>query len=565
MKFAVNFLAYIRHRLDTHKICVLFLSFFIFLFNLNSQAQKRLDFEANLVTEIAQYQPIDIVFKVKKLNNSFDLIFGANFKNDEGKNTQIEGFYDGNNQFVLRFSASKIGNYSFETYSSNTELSGLKGQIKITQNTNPNLHGALTISRRNPQKLVYEDNTSVFALAFECDWLFALDYDNKTDIPKTKQLIKTIKENGFNQVVMNVYAYDVGWKIDPNTPKEYFYGRPNYSVFEGTNEQPDFEKLNINFFKNFDRTINELNQNGINAHLMIYVWNKKVNWPAMYSKADNQYFDYVIKRYQAFPNIIWDVSKEALDYGRCDIPYINERISRIRQKDAFKRLITVHDYEYCSREPDKVDIISIQNWRNDLYSLSLEALQKHPTKPVMNIEHGGYEKAPYFSFVGNYTNPETCIIRNYENVFAGLYSCYYWQNTSWNILIHNPLDPNNTFEKPRFDYYKHLQSFFSKYDFSKLNVYKPKLTTNGRLGNDNLASSGYPLTDDNGTYLYLVPASNDQINVVIPKPKTGKMEVEWFNIFTGEFKKLENADWWNWRGFESPWRGQTSILILKNV
>jgi len=42
----------------------------------------------------------------------------------------------------------------------------------------------------------------------------------------------------------------------------------------------------------------------------------------MHSAEDNRYFDYVIKRYQAFPNIIWDVSKEALDYGRCDIPYI---------------------------------------------------------------------------------------------------------------------------------------------------------------------------------------------------------------------------------------------------
>jgi hypothetical protein len=547
--------------MNKSKLILLFFS----LLNLKSLGQKKHDFVANQNIETPQYQPVDVVYKAKHVNNPLELAFGANVKNEEGKSLQIEGFYNDNNQFIIRFSASKTGIYSFETYSSNPELSGLRGQIKVTQNANPNLHGGLTISKRNPQKLAYEDSTSAFALAFECDWLFALDYENKNDIPKTKQLISTIKENGFNQVVMNVYAYDVGWKIDEKTPKEYFYGRPNYTVFEGTNENPDFEKLNINFFKNFDRVIHELNQNGINAHVMIYVWNKKVNWATMYSKADNQYFDYVIKRYQAFPNIIWDISKEALDYGRCDIPYINERIARIRQKDAYKRLVTVHDYEYCSREPDKVDVISIQNWRNDLYSLSLEALQKHPTKPVMNIEHGGYEKAPYFSFAGNYTNPETLIIRNYENVFAGLYSCYYWQNTSWNILIHNPLDSKLTFDKPRFDYYKHLQNFFGKYDFTKLNPYKPKLTTNGRFGNDNFASSGYPLTDDKGTFLYLVPASNDLINVVIPKPQSGKMEVEWFNIFTGEFKKMENADWWNWRGFESPWKGQYSVLILKSI
>src|SRR5690606_11877931 len=108
------------------------------------------------------------------------------------------------------------------------------------------------------------------------------------------------------------------------------------------NDNPDFSKLNIEFFKHFDRVMNHLYEKGIVAHLMIYVWNKEVNWPAMYSKDDNRFFDYVIKRYQGYSNMIWDVSKEALDYGRCDIPYINERIERIRRADAYNRLITVH-------------------------------------------------------------------------------------------------------------------------------------------------------------------------------------------------------------------------------
>ncbi|MDZ7605444.1 MAG: hypothetical protein U5K79_07600 [Cyclobacteriaceae bacterium] len=98
--------------------------------------------------------------------------------------------------------------------------------------------------------------------------------------------------------------------------------------------------------------------------------------------------------------------------------------------DAYNRLITVHDYEYCSREADRVDFISIQNWRSDLYSLTLEAYLKHSDKPVMNIEHGGYEEGPYLTFEGNYVNAETCLTRNYECVFAGVYSTYYWQNTS---------------------------------------------------------------------------------------------------------------------------------------
>jgi len=69
-----------------------------------------------------------------------------------------------------------------------------------------------------------------------------------------------------------------------------------------------------------------------------------------------------------FPNIVWDISKEALSYGRCDMDYVNERIERVRKNDTYKWLLTVHDYGYCQKFPEKVDFISIQTWQSDLYN-----------------------------------------------------------------------------------------------------------------------------------------------------------------------------------------------------
>jgi hypothetical protein len=530
-------------------------------------AQPKVIWGASGVTEAQLHQPINLVFKpkAKVTGNPLDLYFGAVFTAENQTRLTVQGFYNGGNEFVVRFSPTQTGNWQFQTFSSEGALAGMRGQVRVANNQNPNLHGAVVVQPDAPQKFVYQDGTPYFALAFELDWLFALDYDNKTDIPKTKQLIRAVKEGGFNQVVMNVYAYDVGWKVAENVPPAYNFRQPPYSVFGGTNQAPDFSQLNLAFFQHLDRVIDHLHQNGLVAHLMIYVWNKKVNWPKMYSPDDNRYFDYVVKRYQAYPNILWDVSKEALDYGRCDIPYINERIDRIRRNDAYRRLVTVHDYEYCAREPEKVDFISIQNWRSDLYSSSLEAYQKHPNKPVMNIEHGGYEEGPYLSFTGNYVNPETCLVRNYECVFAGIYSTYYWQNAAWNVVIHDLKNPAHSFAKPRLDYYRHLQAFFSRHNFNEYQPYKPKLTTNSRLGNDNLASSGYPLTNNRGTYLYLVPAANFQTNVVVPKPDSGKLAAQWFNIFTGEYREEPVSDWWLWKGYQSPWKGQYSILILREA
>lgn len=542
-----------------------FCAFFLFL-NTCILGQQKVVFDAkNSAVSTVQYQPIDIVFKVTNLpaGNLFDLTFGAVFTDDKNKTLTAQGFYNGQNEYVLRFSPEKTGNYQYQTFSTLNALSGLKGTVKVDKNTNPDIHGGVTVAPEAPQKFVYQDGKPYFALAFELDWLFALDINDKSGMPKTTEIVQSVKDNGFNQVVMNVYAYDVSWKVPDNVPAQYNYKKPPYTVFKGTNEKPYFSELNVSFFQHLDRVVHHLHERGIVSHLMIYVWNKKVNWPDMYSAEDNRYFDYIIKRYQAYPNIIWDVSKEALDYGRCDIPYINERIERVRRLDAYKRLVTVHDYEYCVREPDKIDIISIQNWRSDLYSLSLEAYQKHPNKPVMNIEHGGYEEGPYVSFVGNYVNPEVCLERNYQCIFAGVYSCYYWQNTSWDIVIYDALNPKQTITKPRFDYYKHLQTLFAQYDFNTLQPYKPKLTTNGRIGNDNFSSSGYPLTNGKDLYLYFVPKDNYQTNVIIPKPASGKIEATWFNIFTGETREEKISDWYIFKGYQSPWKGQSAVLILR--
>jgi hypothetical protein len=151
------------------------------------------------------------------------------------------------------FQQAKTGEWSYQTFSSIPQLSGLKGSISVTPNSNPEVHGAVAIHPDSPRKFVYEDGKPYFALAFELDWLFALDYGNSAGIPKTRQIISDVKANGFNQVVMNVYAYDVNWKVSTDVPQEYSYKKPAYSVFKGDNQNPDFSTLNIDFFKHFDR------------------------------------------------------------------------------------------------------------------------------------------------------------------------------------------------------------------------------------------------------------------------------------------------------------------------
>ncbi|MEM6692890.1 MAG: DUF4038 domain-containing protein, partial [Planctomycetota bacterium] len=410
--------------------------------------------------------------------------------------------------------------------------------------------GGITIDQKSSTRFVYQSGESYFPIAFEVDWLFALDADNPTAIPKTKQFVDTIAKSGFNQVVMNVFAYDVNWKKDKRLQSSHEYGSPSAFPFKGTNENPDHSQLNYEYFRRLDRVIDYLDQKGIVAHLMVYVWNKRVSWPAANSEADNRYFDYVVKRYQAFPNLIWDISKEALGYGHTDVNYISDRIDRLRELDKYDRLVTVHDYGYCRRFPAKVDFVSVQLWRSELYSVMRNVRDQIPNKPILNIEHGGYERGPYVVFNGNYTSPEVCLERAWQCVFAGTFPTHYWQGSAWNVIVAD-LDELPPQERPKLDFYRHMQSFVDRYGVAQLKA------------GDIKSNAGFCLHNEKDQFIYYVPKESDYFGLRLPKELREKtMHVSWFNPFDGTTTDPVAQEITQWPTVQMPDGEGFRILVI---
>ena len=497
------------------------------------------------VTTTAQENPekwdvLEFTFETRNDHKSpFEVELGLVFSHEDGSRIRVPGFYNGDKEWVVRFCPPETGDWSYLSYSSDSKMAGKEDSFSVTENTKAWQKGPLMVSEKNPQKFIYADGTPYFLLAFELDWLFALDAQNDRDIPKTRQIISTVAEHGYNQIVMNVYAYDAGWGEKDKINPENNYAKPDVFPFGGSNEDPDYSTLNVEFFKRLDRVIEHLNEKKIVSHLMIYVWNKMVNWPVPGSKEDNRYFDYVVKRYQAYPNLIWDISKEALAYGRDDMSYITERIERLRQLDGHKRLVTVHDYNYCKNFPGKVDIISIQEWAPYLYYKMRDVLDLHEKKPVFNIEHGGYEKTMHSIFNGAYTDPVKCLDRNYQCIFAGTYSTYYWQNTSWYNVVIDPFSLKEE-NQPHFDYYQNLVDFFSEYEFNELtprhNHFAPPM-----------------LSNEKDFYIYYI--SDDRLGIFgdFPEFVGRKDRVKWFDPLTGEFHETGEREFnGTWVGIKKP-------------
>ncbi|QDT07552.1 Putative endoglucanase [Rubripirellula lacrimiformis] len=524
---------------------------FLPLVTIPVHALDHAEFSAGQAILAGQWDVIDIRFRAEcDPSVATDVALGATFTDADGNPHQAAGFYNGQDQFVIRFTPPSAGEWTFATQSSLSALDGKNGKMSV-QTARPNRKGGIIIDPEQATRFRYQNGDSYYPIAFESDWLFALDAQNADDIPDTRKLVDSLAANGFNQVVMNVFAYDVNWKKDDRLVPEYEYGSPSVYPFGGNNDEPDHSKLNIEYFRRLDRVVDYLDQKGIAAHLMIYVWNKQVHWPEANSDADNRYFDYVVQRYQAFPNIVWDVSKEALGYGHSDVDYITQRIKRLRDRDQFERLITVHDYSYCRRFTENVDFVSVQLWSSELHSVMRNVCEAMPNKPILNIEHGGYEKGPYVVFTGNYTSPETCLERAYQCVFAGTFPTHYWQGAAWNVIIPD-IDAMPAKQRPRLDYYRHMRTLVDRYDLGQLTA------------GDKNSNAGFSLHNGNDLYVYYVPKECEYIGMRLPKSLTGQtMTGTWFNPFDGSFSKPDVQEIVQWPAFTKPAGDGFRVLIVE--
>lgn len=515
----------------------------------STQAIERVQHHSDRTFRPHQWDVIDIRFRAETLPaQPVDATFSAVFRN-AGKELLVQGFYNGDREYLLRFTPPTPGAWTYETRSSIAPLNGKTGKLSV-RTPRDGRKGGISVNPKAKRRFRYADGDEYYPIAFESDWLFALDAENPKGIPVTRRFVDQLVDSGFNQIVMNVFAYDVSWKKDERLISKFEYGSPKSFPFGGENKKPDFSQLDIEYFQRLDRVIDYLDQKGVAAHLMIYVWNKLVNWPPARSAEDNRYFDYVVKRYQAFPNMVWDISKEALGYGHTDVTYIHDRIQRLRQLDSYQRLVTVHDYSYNRRFTDRVDFISVQLWGSELYGIMRKVVQDMPGKPILNIEHGGYERGPYVVFEGNYTSPEVCLERAWQCVFAGTYPTHYWQGAAWNVIIPD-IAAMRPEARPRLDYYRHMNDFVAKYHVGALKA------------GDKKSASGFCLHNGNDLLIYYVPKENSHIDVRSKDKRGEPFTGRWFNPFNGRYEKTFSGKLPQWPRYQKPEGDGFRILVIE--
>jgi hypothetical protein len=228
-----------------------------------------------------------------------------------GKNETISvnGFYDGDGVYKVRFMPSFTGEYTFEIKGTFAEEKVI-GAFTVTTATEKN-HGPVRVA--NTYHFAYEDGTPYYSIGTTC---YAWTHQSPEIQEKTLQ---TLKNSAFNKIRFCVFPKHYIHNF--NEPQTYPYeGTPcdNSGLNEDTFEYEkvyegnhwDFKRFNPEHFRRFENRIQDLMDLGIEADLIIMHPYDRWGFSRMDAESDDLYWNYVIARFSAYRNVWWSLANE---------------------------------------------------------------------------------------------------------------------------------------------------------------------------------------------------------------------------------------------------------------
>lgn len=484
--------------------------------------------------DVPRWQPHDFGYTAAPAAaNPFMVPFSAAVTAPDGKSFTLPGFFDGDGTWKIRVSPNTEGKWSLVTESDVKELDGKTAEFTCVANPNPNVHGVLRVDKAHPHHFIFEDGARFFMQGYEYDWIWALDM-GKPGVPTVEQSLDLIAKHGFNYVILNSYAHDTKWRNGTTGPDDY--GPPPLYAWEGSNAQPDHSRMNLAYWQHYDRVMNALAQRGIQAHMLIKVYNKEVKWPDRGSEEERLFFRWLVARYAAHPNVIWDFSKEA--HNEKDIAYKQGWLKWLRENDPYHHLTTVHDDDKAndSGAYDELTDFRADQGHKNFHDVILRQRARRPW-PVANVESdyecgpGGVTDKTY----GHAQSPEDMMDTQWEIAMAGGYVAYYYTYTAWDVV--RPLDV-----PPGYAMMKYFGDFWRATEYWKLEP------------SDKLVSTGYCLANPGREYVVFqkqpapftleIAGSESPLNAAWFNPRTGARTPA-FPLNNGTASLTPPSDWGN--------------------
>lgn len=369
--------------------------------------------------EVSRWEMHEFTAKGRsRVANPFrDAALVGEFVSPSGKTNVLDGFYDGDEAWRLRFAPNEEGEWSYQLRGEGVEILQ-RGKLRCTA---PRGHGFIHINPENPYAFAYADGTPFLPMGDTCYGL----YDDSPITPALREeYLKTRRTQKFNFVRMSVGHSEA--RAATNTA---------FWAWGGTARQPDLDRLNPVFFRGLDELFRDLKVRGMNVELLLLNFYRRpfTDTNVWTPARERLWLRYVIARYAAFDNVfLWTLANEYETHpdGKYrldspgDVDWAKATARFIKANDPYGHLVTTHPVISASRrgesprapfdppwrigeffgDDDALDVLSqqtgahgdgaawdekLQCWTGDSATLVASvAADRRYRKPVLNTENG---------------------------------------------------------------------------------------------------------------------------------------------------------------------------------
>lgn len=267
----------------------------------------------------------------------------------------VNGFYDGNQTFKIRFMPPKEGRWSYITTSNVPALNNKTGSFECISPSTPNNHGMVGVS--DVYNFKYDDGTRYYP--------FGTTAYAWTHMAQGVQelTLKSLEKAGFNKVRMCVFPKN--YELVKEEPQLYPFVIKQRKKGENGEDSItwDFDQFNPLFFQHLENRIDDLSKLGIEADLILFHPYDKGRWgfDAMPNEVNIRYINYLVARLSSYRNIWWSMANE-FDYVASKTRKDWDLLSKtVVQADPYRHLCSIHGstamyYEYWKPDYTHVSI-----------------------------------------------------------------------------------------------------------------------------------------------------------------------------------------------------------------
>ena len=286
-----------------------------------------------------------------------DAALVGEFTSPAGKTIVVDGFFDGDDTWRLRFTPEEEGEWRYRLRGEGVELSQV-GRLRCTPS---NRKGFVRVHPDNPYAFAYADGTPFFPMGDTC-------YGLLDDSPITPELraeyLKTRRSQRFNFVRMSVGHSEARAASDP----------ASYWAWGGTTDKPDLDRFNPAFFRRLDALLRQMRAADMNAELLLLnFYRKPFTDPHLWTaERERLWLRYVMARYSAFTNIfLWTIANEYETHPdgryRLDLPsdpnWAKATARFIKRHDPYRHPVTVHPVVSASARTNSPEGAFDPPWR----------------------------------------------------------------------------------------------------------------------------------------------------------------------------------------------------------